>query len=92
MLRLPYGGSRAGSKAAISTERAAPSMISSAIGVEDRVSGREKPGPFGTSVRHAVSLSRNVSDYVHKFEIIDSIRLADRRSGALGDQDIEARS
>ena len=34
---------------------------------------------------------RKVSDSAQKFEIIDPTRLADRKSGALGDQDIQAR-
>jgi hypothetical protein len=37
--------------------------------------------------RHAASQRRNVSDYAHKFEIINSIRLAERRSGEEVDQD-----
>ena len=45
----------------------------------------------GAITRHAGSLRRDLTDYAHEFEIIDSFRLADRRSGASSDQDIQAR-
>ena len=55
------------------------------------VSGRARTAKLSGDARHAVPLSGDVSDYAHKFEIINSTRLANRRSGALGDQDIQAR-
>jgi hypothetical protein len=44
-------------------------------------SGGRRAGKLTGIPRHAASRRRNVSDYAHEFEIINSIRLAERRSG-----------
>jgi len=58
-----------------------PSCIGSYLGRDSGVSSPDAAN-IGGIPRHAASPGRNLSDYAHKFEIIDSIRLADRRSGA----------
>jgi hypothetical protein len=71
-------------------EVAAADLVISATLRLISVSARALPANLCGDTRHAASLRGSVRDYAHKFEIIDSIRLADRRSGALGDQDIQA--